>query len=70
MPYLVSTLMLDYDIVGASDDYCGFSVSADNRRMLWPLEMKSRGPHWGGTVNGQKQWKNGESSVQGCVNSG
>jgi len=65
VPYLISTLMLDYDIVGAGDDYCGFAVSADDRRTLWPLQMKSRGPHWGSIVNGQNQWKAGQSSVQG-----
>ncbi|MFW6152468.1 MAG: hypothetical protein ACOC6C_05780, partial [Verrucomicrobiota bacterium] len=65
LPYLVSSLMLDYDIVGEGGDYCGFAVSADDRRTVWPLDMKSHGPHWGAIVNGQKEWKEGRASVQG-----
>lgn len=65
LPYLVSSLMLDYDIAGDGGDYCGFAVSADDRRTVWPLEMKSHGPHWGSIVNGQREWKAGKPSVQG-----
>lgn len=65
LPYLVSYLMLDYDIVGAGDDYCGFSISADNRRTIWPLATRSYAPHWGLLVNGQAEWKQGKPSVQG-----
>ena len=65
LPYLVSFLMLDYDVVGAGDDYCGFCVSADDRRTLWPLKQKSYAPHYGEILNGQREWKRKEPSVQG-----
>jgi len=65
LPFLISYLSIDYDIAGAGNDYCGFSISADDRRTIWPLKMKSNTPHWGNILNGQKEWKTGEPSVQG-----
>jgi hypothetical protein len=65
LPFLVSFLAVDYDVAGAGGDYFGLSVSADDRRTIWPLATKSHAPHYGAVVNGQAQWAAREPSVQG-----
>ncbi|MGH7144522.1 MAG: hypothetical protein ACREJ2_10415 [Planctomycetota bacterium] len=65
LPFLASYIYLDYDIVGDGGDYLGFCLSADDRRTIWPVEMKSHGPHWGVAQNGQAEWAARKPSVQG-----
>ncbi len=65
LPFLVSNLTIDYDVGGGGGDYWGLCLSADDRRSLWPLPLKSHAPHFGLTGNGQAQWKARQSSVQG-----
>lgn len=65
LPFMVSGITIDYDVIGSGGDYWGLALSADHRRSLWPLPMKSHGPHYGVTGNGQAQWKAHQSSVQG-----
>lgn len=65
LPHMASYIYLDYDFVGDGGDYVGFSISGDDRRTIWPLDMKSHGPHWGVAQNGQKEWVERRPSVQG-----
>ena len=65
VPYQINQLLIDYDIMGGSNDYCGFAISTDDRRSLWSLKQKSYKPHWGNIENGQAEWVRGEPSVQG-----
>jgi len=65
LPFLAAHLAIDYDVVGAGSDYWGLSLSADDRRTLWPLPLKSHAPHYGSTSNGRAQWQAQQSSIQG-----
>ena len=65
LPFLVSWVSVDYDVVGAGGDWFGLSLSADDRRSWWSMKPRYNGPGWGRAVNGQQQWKAAESSVQG-----
>lgn len=65
LPFLASFVAVDYDVTGAAGDYWGLSLSADDRRTLWDLPLKSHAPHYGFTTNGQAQWKAGQPGVQG-----
>lgn len=65
LPFLISALKIDYDVVGGGGDYWGLCVSADNRRTLWQLPLKSHAPHYGMTSNGQAEWQARRSNVQG-----
>ncbi|PCJ58181.1 MAG: hypothetical protein COA79_14270 [Planctomycetota bacterium] len=65
LPYMASYIMADYDVVGAGGDFFGLCISADDRKSWWPMPLKSNSPHYGVTSNGQKQWLDKTSSVQG-----
>ncbi len=64
-PYLISDLNIDYDVKGAGDDYFGICISTDDRRSWWPMPLKSHAPHWGTCSNGQREWRERKSSLQG-----
>ncbi len=65
LPFLASFLSIDYDVIGSGSDYWGLTLSADDRRTMWPLETRSHAPHYGMASNGQAQWKARQPSVQG-----
>ncbi len=65
LPYLASWIYVDYDVVGAGNDYWSLSISGDNRQSWWQLPLKSTSPHWGITQNGQAEWKAGKPSICG-----
>ncbi len=65
LPYLASWLYVDYDVVGAGNDYWCLSISGDDRQSWWQLPLKSRAPHWGVIQNGQAEWKRGERNICG-----
>ncbi|MFH1377278.1 MAG: hypothetical protein ABIH86_00825 [Planctomycetota bacterium] len=65
LPFLISWVQVEYDVAGYGDDYWGLSLSADDRQSLWPMEVKSHSPCYGVAISGQKQWKKGQSTVQG-----
>ncbi|MFH1024541.1 MAG: hypothetical protein V1809_14265 [Planctomycetota bacterium] len=65
LPYLVSRVVVDYDVVGSGGDYFGLSLSADGGRTIWPMKLKANAPHYGVARNGRAQRLAGEPSVQG-----
>jgi len=66
LPYLASWISVAYDVVGGGGDHFGLCLSADGRRSWWSMmEQRSTRPGWGQVLNGQAQWKERRSSVQG-----
>lgn len=65
LPYLMTHLAVDYDVVGDSGDYWGLTLSADDRQSQFPMTMKTHGPGFGVAHNGQAEWKAQKPSVQG-----
>ncbi len=65
LPFFAAYITADYDVVGKGGDYFGLCLSADNRRSWWSLPLRSNSPHYGMATNGQAQWLDGKSSVQG-----
>ncbi|HTL51147.1 MAG TPA: hypothetical protein VL860_01085 [Planctomycetota bacterium] len=65
LPYLITHLIVDYDVVGDGGDYWGLTLSADDRRSQFPMKLKSHAPGFGFAHNGQAEWKAQQPSVQG-----
>jgi len=66
LPYLVSYVSVDYDVVGAGGDHFGLCLSTDGGRSRFSMfPSRFTGPGWGCVENGLAQWRAGEATVQG-----